>query len=97
MLRLTSQVYHRKTVSKKGKKGWQGGKDLASSALWTWSFCLAVLHAWENRGAADVNEHRTISDEPAESLADHSLDSPRIVGELVVIHDTDVDTEQGEQ
>ena len=56
-----------------------------------------MLHAWENRGAADVNEHRTISDEPAESLADHSLDSPRIVGELVVIHDTDVDTEQGEQ
>ena len=56
-----------------------------------------MLHAWENRGAADVSEHRTISDEPAESLADHSLDSPRIVGELVVIHDTDVDTEQGEQ
>ena len=73
-----------------------GGKDLASSAMWTWSFCQAVLHAWENRGAADVNEHQA-PDEPANSLADLSQDDPIIVGEQIVIHDINSDMEQGEK
>lgn len=42
------EVYHTRTVSKAGRPGWQGGKDLASSAAFTWSFCLALLQAWQH-------------------------------------------------
>lgn len=27
--------------------GWQGGRHLAESALWTWEFCTALLHCWQ--------------------------------------------------
>lgn len=30
-----------------GTRGWQGGKNLAQSATWTKSFCLAIMRAWE--------------------------------------------------
>ena len=84
-------------MTKKGKKGWQGGKDLASSAVWTWSFCHAVLHAWENHGAADVNKHRVFPEETDDSRADLPQDDPIIVCEQIVIYDTDAEIEQCEQ
>ena len=41
------EVYHSKTVSKSGRKGWQGGPNLPDSATYTWSFCQGLLACWE--------------------------------------------------
>ena len=38
--------YHHRIVTKAGRKGWQGGADLASSAEWPVAFCVALLRAW---------------------------------------------------
>lgn len=40
-------MYWKSYKSKNGKRQWQGCKDLASTATWTWGFTLALLKAWE--------------------------------------------------
>ena len=69
------QVYHTKTVSKAGRRGWQGGKDLPDSAVFTWNFCEAVLDAWENR---TTEAEEAASDSPA--LAVDAMGLPEDVG-----------------
>ena len=59
------QVYHRKITRPDGTQGWCGGADLASSAMFTWGFCRALLDIWaESRRplpAPEVDEVDVIS------------------------------------
>ena len=43
---LRAKEYHKRIVSAAGKSGWQGGKHLALSAIWTRDFCMALMHSW---------------------------------------------------
>lgn len=43
------KIYHQKIRKPSGALGWQGGKDLASSARFTRSFCLALLQWWQRQ------------------------------------------------
>ncbi|CAK8996437.1 unnamed protein product [Durusdinium trenchii] len=45
--RKVPRVYHKEIVKADGSKGWQGCKDLASSAHYTAWFAKAVLKCWE--------------------------------------------------
>ena len=44
--RKTKKIYKVDSVSKSGKRSWQGGKDLASSAAYTPKFCQAMYACW---------------------------------------------------
>ena len=48
-----AQEYHVKVRRPDGSWGWQGGRDLANSAEYTWSFCRALLKCWEQRKQTD--------------------------------------------
>ena len=43
------QVYHTRVKKTDGTLGWQGGKDLAESALFTWQFCKELLGCWKKQ------------------------------------------------
>ena len=38
--------YHKKVLKADGSCGWQGGRDLSSSAAYTAAFCQAVMKCW---------------------------------------------------
>ena len=44
-----AQEYYKKTISKTGRVGWQGCRNLPDTATYTWSFCLALFNAWLER------------------------------------------------
>ena len=44
--RANPRVYHSVVEKRDGSKGWQGGPHLASTAKYTYSFCLAVYQCW---------------------------------------------------
>lgn len=35
-------------MSKSGRKGWQGGRDLAASAVFPYRFCVELFNAWQD-------------------------------------------------
>ena len=39
-------MYYTRKVQPNGKSSWQGGRDLASSAMFTPAFCEALLKCW---------------------------------------------------
>lgn len=43
---LWAKEYHKRIVSAAGKSGWQGGKHLALTAVWTREFCMGLMHCW---------------------------------------------------
>lgn len=48
---ISHQEYVVRLRKKDGRKGWQGGRDLADSAIWPARFCQALLKAWEESRA----------------------------------------------
>ena len=65
------EVYHSRVVSRKGKRGWQGGKNLAETAVYTWAFCRALLRCWEKR--PDGVPQSDLEPEPLEADSDRPL------------------------
>jgi hypothetical protein len=49
-----SQEYHTKKLRPDGSKSWQGGRDLASTATFTYAFCEHLLACWERRPSVAV-------------------------------------------
>ena len=43
------KVYHSRVMKKDGSQGWQGGKNLPDTAVFTWQFCRAILRCWQNQ------------------------------------------------
>lgn len=48
---LAIQEYVKRVPKKNGSMGWQGGKHLADSAMWTAKFCHTLLMCWEESRA----------------------------------------------
>lgn len=44
--RKCQRDYHKRITSASGKPGWQGGRHLPLSAVWTRQFCLALMQCW---------------------------------------------------
>jgi len=88
------QVYHKRT-----RTGWQGGKDLASSAYFTFEFCQALLRSWQSRDPCDgdlvtpdntpMPMEASQGENSLASLAPAEEDGPI---EIVINSDSDSDT-----
>ncbi|CAL1160527.1 unnamed protein product, partial [Cladocopium goreaui] len=89
-----STVYHKRT-----RTGWQGGKDLASSAYFTFEFCQALLRSWQSRDPCDgdlvtpdntpMPMEASQGENSLASLAPAEEDGPI---EIVINSDSDSDT-----
>jgi len=51
--RAVKKVYHMKVLRRDGRMGWQGGRDLSSTASFTLPFCRAVLGHWQESRVSD--------------------------------------------
>lgn len=77
------EEYTRRTLSKSGKAGWQGGRDLPSSATWTYQFCSALLTAWNN-GLSDEARLAHVPN-PVARDSPASDNEVEVVGEVIAI------------
>jgi len=77
-------------VSKSGRKGWQGGRDLASSAVYPYRFCTALLKAWQ-----DLPLQQPGSPEIEAGCDHHDFANPSSDDDIVFIDLTLTDHEDG--
>ena len=78
------QVYHTRTYKADGSTSWNGGKDLASSAVFTWAFCRALLESWTNRERRDVIEIESSQSSLAPSICQANQEPEGSDHEMVV-------------
>ena len=72
-----------KKMGKNGQWYWQGGRDLPSTAIFTWAFCTAIFTCWQQRGPSD------------EELTPDIVQLPEAVDKMILIDDSEHSEEDG--